>query len=160
MWVEAAYGEDAGEIWANLADNIVTVTPGWSEAYGLFLEGEADLVLSYTTSPSYHLLAEGDDGKTALPFDEGHYLQIEVAGIVASSDQPELAQAFMAFMVSDGFQAVIPETNWMFPVVTPEGGLPEGFASPDGIAALIFQDEEALARREGAIAAWRAALSR
>jgi ABC-type thiamine transport system substrate-binding protein len=29
----------------------VTVTKGWSEAYGMFLDGEADMVLSYTTSP-------------------------------------------------------------------------------------------------------------
>jgi ABC-type thiamine transport system substrate-binding protein len=28
MWVQAAYGDRAGEIWAALADNIVTVTPG------------------------------------------------------------------------------------------------------------------------------------
>jgi thiamine transport system substrate-binding protein len=68
MWVEAAYGDRAGEIWAGLADNIVTVTPGWSEAYGLFLEGEADMVLSYTTSPAYHLIAEGgpDQGRRIL----------------------------------------------------------------------------------------------
>jgi thiamine transport system substrate-binding protein len=48
---QAAYGDRAGEIWAALADNIVTVTPGWSEAYGLFLDGEADMVLSYTRRP-------------------------------------------------------------------------------------------------------------
>jgi thiamine transport system substrate-binding protein len=34
-----------------LADNIVTVTPGWSEAYGLFLDGEADMVLSTQHRP-------------------------------------------------------------------------------------------------------------
>ena len=65
MWVKAAYGDRAAEIWAGLKDNIVTVTPGWSEAYGLFLEGEADMVLSYTTSPAYHLIAESDDTKAA-----------------------------------------------------------------------------------------------
>ena len=42
----------------------MTVTKGWSEAYGLFLEGEADMVLSYTTSPAYHLIAEEDATKT------------------------------------------------------------------------------------------------
>ncbi len=36
----------------------VTVTKGWSEAYGLFLKGESDPVLSYTTSPAYHLIEE------------------------------------------------------------------------------------------------------
>ena len=50
----------ATELRFSLADNIVTVTPGWSEAYGLFLDGEADAVLSYTTSPAYHLIAEQD----------------------------------------------------------------------------------------------------
>ena len=30
MWVKAAYGDRAPEIWAGLKDNIVTVTPGWS----------------------------------------------------------------------------------------------------------------------------------
>ncbi|MBT8418032.1 MAG: thiamine ABC transporter substrate-binding protein, partial [Silicimonas sp.] len=89
LWVKSAYGDDAPAIWEALADNIVTVTPGWSEAYGLFLEGEADMVLSYTTSPAYHLIAEEDESKTAAAFDEGHYMQIEVAGVLAASDQPE-----------------------------------------------------------------------
>lgn len=160
MWVEAAYGDRSGEIWEGLADNIVTVTPGWSEAYGLFLEGEADLVLSYTTSPSYHLIAEDDATKVALPFAEGHYMQIEVAGAVASSDVPDLAQAFLAFLVSDAAQSVIPTTNWMFPAVMPEGGLPEGFAVPEDIdSALVFTPTEARDLREAAIDEWRAALS-
>ena len=103
MWVKNAYGDRAGEIWASLADNIVTVTPGWSEAYGMFLEGEADMVLSYTTSPAYHLIAEEDASKAAAIFNEGHYMQIEVAGKLAATDQPELADAFLAFMTSDAF---------------------------------------------------------
>ncbi len=160
MWVEAAYGDRSGEIWEALADNIVTVTPGWSEAYGLFLEGEADLVLSYTTSPSYHIIAEEDASKAALIFDEGHYMQIEVAAKVAASDQGPLADQFLAFMLSGGFQDVIPTTNWMFPAVLPEGGLPEGFADPAEVGEALYLDPEvAQAVREGAIAQWRAALS-
>jgi thiamine transport system substrate-binding protein len=58
--------------------------PGWSEAYGLFLEGEADMVLSYTTSPAYHLIAEEDPTQGRRPFAEGHYMQIEVAGHAGS----------------------------------------------------------------------------
>ena len=73
------------QIWEGLADNIVTVTPGWSEAYGLFLQGEADMVLSYTTSPAYHLIAEKDDSKArGACSTKGHYLQVEVAGKLAS----------------------------------------------------------------------------
>lgn len=161
MWVKTAYGDEAADVWAELADNIVTVTKGWSEAYGLFLEGEADMVLSYTTSPAYHLIAENDTTKTAARFDEGHYMQIEVAGKLATTDQPALADAFLAFMISDAFQSVIPTTNWMYPAVTPQAGLPDGFATlvqPD--KALLVPADEAEAVRDAALAEWLDVLSR
>jgi thiamine transport system substrate-binding protein len=160
MWVKAAYGDEAPAIWEALSDNILTVTPGWSEAYGLFLEGEADLVLSYTTSPAYHLIAEEDDSKIALPFEEGHYMQVEVAGKIAATDVPELADQFMAFMMSEAFQAIIPTTNWMYPAVMPEDGLPAGFDAlmvPD--RALLLSSDEAAALRDAALEEWRNALS-
>ncbi len=160
MWVKTAYGDEAASLWADLADNIVTVTPGWSEAYGMFLEGEADAVLSYTTSPAYHLIAEEDDSKVAWGFEEGHYMQVEVAGKLAGTDQPELADQFLAFMVSEGFQSVIPTTNWMYPAVTPAGGLPEGFETlitPE--TSLLLSPEDAAAKRDAALDEWRTALS-
>ena len=161
MWVKAAYGNEAAAIWEGLAPRILTVTAGWSEAYGLFLDGEADMVLSYTTSPAYHIIDEDDDTKAAAPFTEGHYLQVEVAGIVAGSSQPELAQSFMEFMHSDSFQAALPTTNWMYPALIPADGLPEGF---DGLhrpeTSLLFSPEEAAALRDEALDAWRNALSR
>ncbi len=127
LWVKAAYGDRAPEIWAGLAPHVLTVTKGWSEAYGMFLEGEADMVLSYTTSPAYHIYAEKDATKSAASFKEGHYMQIEVAGKLAATDQPELADQFLAFMASDTFQAIIPTTNWMYPAVKPKNGLPKAF---------------------------------
>lgn len=160
LWIAAAYGDEAPAIWQALADNIVTVTPGWSEAYGLFLEGEADLVLSYSTSPAYHLIAEEDPGFVALEMEEGHYLQVEVAAKVASTDVPDLADAFLAFMLTDAVQSVIPTTNWMYPAVTPAAGLPEGFESMRPAVSLFLTPEEAAALREPAIGAWREALSR
>ncbi len=160
LWVKAAYGDRAPEIWAGLADNIVTVTPGWSEAYGLFLEGEADMVLSYTTSPAYHLIAESDAGKGAALFDEGHYLQVEVAGKLAATDQGALADQFLAFMLSDGFQSVIPQTNWMYPAVLPTTGLPEGFDTFRPTKTLLMTAEEAQAARDAALTEWQTALAR
>jgi thiamine transport system substrate-binding protein len=59
------YGDKAPEAWQKLAAKTVTVTKGWSEAYGLFLKGESDLVLSYTTSPAYHIIAEKKDNYAA-----------------------------------------------------------------------------------------------
>ncbi len=161
MWVKAAYGADAPAIWEGLADNIVTVTPGWSEAYGMFLEGEADMVLSYTTSPAYHLIAEEDDSKAAAVFTEGNYLQVEVMGKLASSDQPDLADRFLAFMLSDAAQEVLPTTNWMYPAKVPASGLPKGFetlAKPE--KSLLMTADEAEAVRATALDEWRAALAR
>lgn len=161
MWVKEAYGDEAPQVWEAMSDNIVTVTPGWSESYGMFLDGEADMVLSYTTSPAYHLIAEVDDTRKAAAFDEGHYLQIEVAGKVAGTDQSELADAFLRFMVSDAFQTIIPTTNWMYPAATPDGGLPEGFETlitPK--KSLLVPSDQAPSTRDAALAEWRAALSR
>ena len=160
LWVKAAYGDKASEIWKGLADNIVTVTPGWSEAYGLFLEGEADMVLSYTTSPAYHLLAEKDDTKSAALFDEGHYMQIEVAGKLAGTDQPDLADQFLDFMLTEAFQSAIPQTNWMYPAVTPAAGLPEGFDAFRPAESLLLSPEDAQTARDTALPEWQAALAR
>ncbi|RMH48008.1 MAG: thiamine ABC transporter substrate binding subunit [Alphaproteobacteria bacterium] len=161
LWVKTAYGDDAERIWQGLADNIVTVTKGWSEAYGMFLDGEADMVLSYTTSPAYHLIAEEDDSKAAAAFDEGHYMQVEVAGKVAGTDQPALADAFLEFMLSDRFQSIIPTTNWMYPARVPADGLPKGFETlVKPSRALLLPADKAAAVRDQALGEWLAALSR
>ena len=118
------------------------------------------MVLSYTTSPAYHIIAEEDESKAAAIFDEGHYMQIEVVGRLAGSDQPELAADFMRFMVSDAAQSILPTTNWMYPVVQPSGGLPKGFEAlvqPEN--ARLIPADEAAALRDEALAEWLGALS-
>ena len=127
LWVKALYGDEAAAVWEKLSAKIVTVTKGWSESYGLFLDGEADMVLSYTTSPAYHMIAENVDKYRAAEFSEGHGMQIEVAAQLKNAPNPELAQQFMRFIASDEFQSAIPTGNWMYPVKYIEGGLPDEF---------------------------------
>ena len=115
------------------------------------------MVLSYTTSPAYHRIAETDDTKDWAPFDEGHYLQVEVAGILAGSDQPDLARAFLAFIQGPEFQAVIPTTNWMYPAA--DVPLPEGFETARQVVSLLLPAEQAAEVKQGALAEWQAALS-
>jgi thiamine transport system substrate-binding protein len=161
LWVKAAYGDEAAAVWEALAPRVLTVTPGWSAAYGLFVNGEADMVLSYTTSPAYHLIAEEDPTKAAAIFEEGHYLQIEVAGVTANAAEPELARQFLRFMLSDAFQGVLPTTNWMYPARTPDNGLPDGFdelAMPG--TALLLSPSDARDLRQEALDEWLHALSR
>lgn len=115
IWVKAVYGDKAPEAWAKLKKRILTVTPGWSEAYGLFTKGEAQMVLSYTTSPAYHEIAEKVDRYQAADFAEGHPIQIEVAAMTKGKNEA-LAKDFLKFMISPAFQDIIPENNWMMPV--------------------------------------------
>jgi len=161
LWVKKAYGARAPEIWAGLAPHILTVTKGWSAAYGMFLKGEADMALSYTTSPAYHRIAEKDDSKAAARFSEGHYMQIEVMGKLAQAPHPALADRFMAFMQSEKVQSLIPTTNWMYPAIMPKAGLPTGFDAPlPADAALIYSPIEAEAMRAPALEEWLGALSK
>ena len=115
LWIKAVFGNEAQAVWEKLAPKILTVTKGWSEAYGLFTDGEADLVLSYTTSPAYHIIAEEDLTKKAVIFPEGHYFMVELAAKLSATDNPELADAFLAFILTDTLQHLIPEGNWSLP---------------------------------------------
>jgi thiamine transport system substrate-binding protein len=158
LWLREVYGDKSGEAWAKLKPKIVTVTKGWSEAYGMFLEGEAEMVLSYTTSPAYHVIAENQQGFHAAIFPEGHYVQIEVAGITKASDDPALARKFMEFMISDGFQSAIPTGNWMYPAALPESDLPPAFAAlPRPAKSFLLDPAVVQENRRAWIDAWLAA---
>ncbi len=159
LWIKTIYGENATQAWQQLAKKTITVTKGWSEAYSMFLKGEADMVLSYTTSPAYHLIAEQDNRFMAASFSEGHYTQVEVAAKVKSSQNSVLADKFMDFMLSNDFQSVIPTTNWMYPVT--DITLPQGFETlsvPE--QALLFSSEEVGKMRKSWIREWQNALTK
>ncbi|GAA3545598.1 thiamine ABC transporter substrate binding subunit [Zobellella aerophila] len=159
LWVQQLYAERASDIWQNLAKRTVSVTKGWSEAYGMFLEGEADLVLSYTTSPAYHIEAEQKTQYRAAGFSEGHYLQVEVAAKVKTSQQPELADRFLQFMVGPGFQQHIATGNWMYPVIdTP---LPASFDKlVQPASSLSFSAEEVAEHRQAWVRQWLNSVAR
>ena len=160
LWVEAIYGDKAQEAWAKLAPKILTVTKDWSASYGMFTDGEADMVLSYTTSPAYHMFAEEDFTKHAALFPEGHYFMVETVAKVAQTDQPELADKFMAYVMSSEFQAIIPAANWSLPSALPEDEWPDGWSELPLPEKVLFYDEaEAAALQDKAIEAWRSALT-
>ncbi len=160
LWVKAVYGDEAPEVWARLKPKILTVTKGWSESYGMFTAGEADMVMSYTTSPAYHLIAEEDATKKAAIFPEGHYFMVELAAQLAGSDQPDLAQAFMDFILSDTFQSKIATGNWSYPAKLDPAQLPSGFAElPRPGKTLFYTETEAEALREAALAEWLEVMS-
>ncbi|HHF3150962.1 TPA: thiamine ABC transporter substrate binding subunit [Vibrio diabolicus] len=158
LWMKSIYGDDVTQAWQKLASKTVTVTKGWSEAYSMFLNGESDLVLSYTTSPAYHLIAENDSKFATANFAEGHYMQVEVAAKVKGAKNSELADQFMNFILSDEFQSAMPTGNWMYPVTDVE--LPEGFETlsvPN--KSLSFSADEVAKMRKSWIREWQSALT-
>ena len=158
LWIKSVYGDDAPKAWAALSPKIVTVTKGWWDSYSMFLEGEADMVLSYSTSPAYHIVADGTDQYKAASFAEGHYMQIEVAAMLKGTPQPELAGKFMDFILEDGFQAVIPTTNWMYPAGN--AALPDAFDSLITPAkSLLFTPDEVATNKAAWVNEWEMALS-
>ncbi len=161
LWVKSVYGDQAPDAWAKLAPKVLTVTKGWSESYGMFTEGEADMVLSYTTSPAYHIAAEDDVTKKAAIFPEGHYFMAEVAAQVRTTDQPELAQAFMDWILTPGFQATIPLANWSLPAKLPQDQWPQVMRDlPRPEKTLFYSENEAEALRQPALDEWLQAFSR
>lgn len=116
LWTISEYGDDYLDYWNRLKPSILTITDGWSSGYGLFTQGEAPMVLSYTTSPAYHAEFENDTKYKATTFKGGNYLQLEGIGIVRNSENQLNARKFINFMLSAEAQNVIPLTNFMFPV--------------------------------------------
>ncbi|MEM6712972.1 MAG: thiamine ABC transporter substrate binding subunit [Pseudomonadota bacterium] len=160
LWMKAVYGDEASAKWAQLSERVLTVTPGWSEAYGLFTSGEAPMVLSYTTSPAYHMVVEEEERYQAAAFSEGHYMQVEVAAVVAGSPEADLAEEFLAFLVTPEAQSVLPVTNWMLPVAPTAEALPEPFTRLVEPAQALLLDPKTVADERAAwIEEWLEAVS-
>ncbi|MCF6245608.1 MAG: thiamine ABC transporter substrate binding subunit [Sulfurovum sp.] len=160
LWVKSVYGDKAGAYWKRLAPHILTITKGWSEAYGLFLKGEADMVLSYTTSPAYHIVEENRTNIKSAPFSEGHYGQIEVAAVLKTSKHQALAKQFLAFMHSKTFGDIIPTANWAYPVA--QGvKLPKAFSTLYRPEKMMLMDGKTVeTQRKAIINEWLEAIQK
>ena len=117
MWTYNALGDKWLDWWKTMSKNALTVASGWSSAYGLFTEGEAPLVISYTTSPVYHVMWEDTTRYQALLFSDGHEITIEAAGIVKGTKHRSEAEEFIDFLLTEA-QIDLANANSMYPVNT------------------------------------------
>ena len=162
LWMKSVFGDEAGEKWAELQPRILATTKGWSEAwFSLFLQGEAPLVLSYSTSPAYTMEVDGTERYQAAVFEEGHYLQVEVAARLARSEEPELAAEFLEFLISPEAQESIPLGNVMYPVAELGDALPDAFDRLiEPTETLLFDPETVRDERKAWIDEWLEASTR
>lgn len=140
-----AYGDEWGEYWAGLLEGGARVSSGWSDAYyadfsGADGNGPYPLVLSYSSSPA------AAEGTSYLP--DTCVRQVEYAGVVENAANPEGAQAFIDFMLSDDVQSTIPENMYMYPV-NDEVELPDAWQQVAELSdAAIRVDPSQLDRRD------------
>ncbi len=124
LWGQTVFGNDANAFWEALDHQVLTVAPDWNTAYyAMFLTGEAPIVLSYLTSPAYHIDQEGNHRYKAVPITDGYLQQTEYAAAV--SDNP-LVLDFLEYIVSDPVQSQIATTQWMFPI-SPTATVPTAY---------------------------------
>jgi thiamine transport system substrate-binding protein len=154
IWMKALYGNDAKNKWVKLNKKVISVTKGWTDAYyNFFMAGEADLVLSYSTSPAAHIMFEENYEISAAIFEEGNYVSIEFAGILKSSNNQRMANNFLRFMISDDFQSVLPSTNIMYPISN-NLMLPEAFNKIEVPDMLQIDPEEINKNKDEWINEW------
>ncbi len=153
-WTIQALGEDGAlSWWKTMKDNALTIGNSWSSSYGLFTEGEAPLVISYTTSPVYHALYENTDQYQALDFTNGHVKTTEYLGILKTSKNIEKAKLFCEFVLTQG-QESIAIANSMFPA-NESVELPEAFdiaLKPSKI--LEYDTHEFVAKTDAYLTQW------
>jgi thiamine transport system substrate-binding protein len=160
LWVIAIKGEKEGfNFIRKLSRQAKLYATSWSMSYGLFTKRQAKAVLSYTTSPLYHSIKEKDLSFQALPFSEGHPLQIEFMAIPRSCTQCALAEKFIQFALTPWAQRVIMENNFMFPVIK---GVIQGtpFARIQDFKLLQGQWVPSPQERQRLVELWKEARSR
>jgi thiamine transport system substrate-binding protein len=119
------------------------------------------MVLSYTTSPAYHMIEEKTDRYKAASFAEGHYMQIEVAGMTKKGAENPLAGKFLDFMTGSKFQDAIPETSWMYPAGRTDKPLDPAFGQLVKPAkSLIYSSDEVAKNRKAWVDEWLSVMSR
>jgi thiamine transport system substrate-binding protein len=152
------------DYWRDLRANDLEVTSGWEEAYNTFFSGgpgagDRSIVVSYATSPAaevFYATAPPTEAPTAVVTD-GCFRQIEFAGVLVGTEQPELARRLVDFMLGQEFQADIPLNMFVFPAV-PTTPLPDVFAAHAAQVAqpLTMAPDQIAANRERWINEWGA----
>ncbi len=130
LWSKIALNKnDYQTFWQGMKKNILKVTPDWGTAYySLFLKDEAPIVLSYLTSPAYHIDQEKNKQYKAIAIKEGYFRQVEGVGLINNAKNAELAKKYIDYVLTDSVQKNIPTTQWMFPILASSSSLPVAYS--------------------------------
>jgi thiamine transport system substrate-binding protein len=137
----AEFGSDWQGYWEDLLANGAKVVRGWEDAYFVDFTaggggGDRPIVLSYDSSPAF--TTDGEGGTTTGALLQTCFEQVEYVGALAGAENPEGAQAVIAWMLSEEVQAALPESMYVFPVL-------DGVELPEDWARFAPRPEEPLA---------------
>lgn len=118
------FGEDGYlDFWQGLVDNGLKVVNDWETAYySEFSQwgGARPIIVSYASSPPVELVfAEepmSEPPTAAVVADGACFRQIEFVGILRGTQNRDLAEAWVDFMLSTTFQEDMPMQMFVFPV--------------------------------------------
>lgn len=121
------------QYWQQLKANGVKVVDGWETAYystfsGGSGTGDRPLVVSYASSPPAEVTDPSippDQAPTGVMADTC-YRQIEFAGVLSGAANPQAAEAFIEFMLSQPFQEDVPGEMYVYPVNS-QAALPDAW---------------------------------
>jgi thiamine transport system substrate-binding protein len=157
------FGEEGYlDYWSGLVDNETKVVNDWETAYYTEFSrwgGQYPIVVSYGSSPPFEVIfAEEpieEPPTAAVTGDSSCFRQIEFIGILKGTENRDLAEKFVDFILSPTFQEDIPLQMYVFPV-NPEAQLNETFvkylAIPENPA--VLDPADIAANRENWINEW------
>jgi len=128
-----AEGDDGWQdYWKKLMANGAKVTSGWTDAYEVDFtagggNGDRPIVTSYSSSPPF-TIPEGETKPTTSALLDTCFRQVEYAGVLKGSDNPEGMKKFIDFMLEQDFQAALPDNMYVYPIDT-SVQLPESWAT-------------------------------
>lgn len=150
------------DYWDGLAANDVLVVSDWNTAYYSEFslhDGARPIVISYASSPPVEVIYAQPpvaEAPSAVVLGGGAcFRQIEFAGILKGTQNRDLAEKWLDFMLSPAFQEDMPLQMFVFPV-NPQADLPPEFiehvALPETTSQVSPQD--IAANREKWIVEW------
>lgn len=144
------------DFWDELVENDVRVLDAWSAAYTSWSEGEAPIVVSYSTDQVFASQDGADLAQHQIRFlDDQAYATPSGMALFEEADNPELAREFMSFMLEPDVQGEIVERNVSFPA-TESAELPPDYDElahePD--EPVTFSYDELQGSMEDWISAW------
>lgn len=146
------------QYWTALKANDVKIVSGWEDAYftdfsGSSGKGDYPIVLSYSSSPAFEIRENGESQTASLL--DACYRQSEYAGALTNGKNEVGAAKFIQFMLSEKFQAALPESNYVYPVLVGVK-LPESWAEFAPSATNVAGgDLDVGAKRQEWFDAWR-----